>query len=93
MYNTKQFSQGHPQVYSEEEMHQFDVDFQKQLTFNFCALHATKKKAATINKAWANRLQDVHLDVSPALFSLETMDHHELSCYVLEEVLGCPVGC
>jgi hypothetical protein len=69
------------------------VDFHKQLTFNFCATRATKKKAATINKAQASRLRDVDLDVSPALFSLKTMDCHELSCYVLEDVLGCSVGC
>jgi hypothetical protein len=42
-FNTKQFSRGHPQVYSQEEMRQFDADFQKQLSFNFCATCATRR--------------------------------------------------
>jgi hypothetical protein len=84
---------GHPQVYSQEEMHQFDANFQKQLAFNLCATCATRKKSATINKAWASRLHNVDFDELPTLFSLYTMDCHELSAYVLEEVLGCQVGC
>jgi hypothetical protein len=93
MFNTKQISWVHPQVYSEEQMGQFDVDFQKQLTFNFCATHATRMKAATINEAWASHLRNVDLDVMPVLFSLKTTDRHNLSCFVLEDVLGCSVGC
>ncbi len=69
------------------------MEFQKQLTFNFCAMRATRKKSATINKAQASRLRDVDFDVMPASFSLETTDHHELSCIILEDVLGCFVGC
>jgi hypothetical protein len=74
-------------------MHQFDMEYQKQLTFNFCATRATRKKAASINEAQASRLHDVDLDVTPASFSLETMDYHKLSCFVLKDVLGCSVGC
>ncbi len=67
-FDTKQFPWGHSQVYSKEEMRWFDMDFQKQLTFNFCATRATKKKAATINEAQASCLRDVYLDVLPASF-------------------------
>ncbi len=83
MFDTKWFSRGHPQVYSEEEMLWFNVDFQKQLTFNFCATRATRKKAVTINEAQASCMRDVDLDVTPALFSLERMDH----------ILLCSWGC
>jgi hypothetical protein len=80
MLDMKQFSCGHPQVYSQEEMCQFDADFQKQLAFNFCATRATRKKSATINEIRASRLRDIDLDATPMLFSLDTT--------VLEDVLG-----
>jgi hypothetical protein len=92
-FDTKQFAWGHPQVYSNEEMQRFDSDFQKQPAFNFCAMRATRKKVAAMNETRASRLPDVDLDITPALFSLETTDHTKLSHYVLEDVLGCPVGC
>jgi hypothetical protein len=71
-FNTKQFSRGHPQVYSQEEMHHFDADFHKKLAFNFCATRAMRKKSATVNKARASCLHDVDLNASPTSFSLET---------------------
>ncbi len=46
-----------------------------------------------MNETCASRLRNVDLDIAPASFSLERMDRTELSCYVLEDVLGCPVGC
>jgi hypothetical protein len=68
MFNTKQFSRGHPQVYSQEEMCQLDANFQKQLTFNFCALHARRKKSATINEVRASCLCNVDLYAMPTSF-------------------------
>ncbi len=76
-FNTKQFLRGHSQVYSKEQMRWFDADFQKQLTFNFCATRATRKKSVTINSASASRMRDVDLDVTPTLFSVETTGRHE----------------
>jgi hypothetical protein len=35
------FIRGHPTIYVEEEMVQFDANFQKQLSFNFFAMRAT----------------------------------------------------
>ena len=72
MFDTEQFPHGHPQVYSQEEMHQFNANLQKQLAFNFCATRAMRKKSATVNKARASCLHDVDLNASPTSFSLET---------------------
>jgi hypothetical protein len=40
-FDTKQFIHGHPPVYSEEVMVQFDSNFQKQFLFNFSVTPAT----------------------------------------------------
>ena len=46
------FIRGHPTVYSEHEMVQFDVNYQKQLSFNICATRVTRKKTAFCEQ-WA----------------------------------------
>jgi hypothetical protein len=92
-FDTKQFAREHPQVYSNEEMQRFDSDFQKQLAFNFCAMCATRKKAVAMNKTRGSCLHDADLDITPASFTLKTTDCTKLYHYVLENVLGCPVGC
>ena len=83
------FIRGHPTVYSEDEMVQFDVNYQKQLSFNFCATRATRKKAAAMQDARASHLRELDLDVTPTSFSSATTDRHELSRYVLEDLLSC----
>jgi hypothetical protein len=84
---------GHPTVYSKDEMVQFDANYQKQLSFNFCATRATRKKAAAMQDARASRLRDIDLNVTPTSFSLATTDRHELSQYILEDLLSHQVGC
>ncbi len=91
--NPKQFARGHPQVYSEDDIKQFNAYFQKQLSFNFCTTCATRKKSASLRKARASQLRHVDLDIVPTTFSRDTTDRQELSCCVLEDVLACPVGC
>ena len=83
----------HPTVYSEEEMVQFDANYQKQLSFNFCATRATRKKAAAMQDARASRLCNIDLDVTPTLIFLARTDCHELSGYILEDLLSRQVGC
>ncbi len=46
-----------------------------------------------MNEACARRLHDINLDIIPTTISHDTTDWHELSRYVLEDVLTCPVGC
>ena len=70
----------------------FDTSFQKQLSFNFCATRASRKKLVLMLESCASRLREIGLDLTPALFSLESSDCHELSRYVLEDLLSCPVG-
>ena len=43
--------------------------------------------------ARASRLCDIDLDVTPTAFSLATTDRHELSRYILEDLLSHQVGC
>jgi len=42
--------------------------------------------------ARASRLQNIDLDVAPITFLRDTTDRHELSRYVFEDLLSCPVG-
>ncbi len=92
-FDTKRFIRGHPQVYSMDDIVQFDTDYQKQLSFNFSAMRATRKKSASMHEARASCLRDVDLDITPTLFSRDTTDRHKLSRYVLEDLLSCTVGC
>ncbi len=92
-FDAKQFCQGHPQVYTDEKIQQFDANFQKQLLFNFCAMHASRNKSASINDACTSHLCNIELKVMPTSFSHETTDWHKIIHYVLENVLTCPVGC
>jgi hypothetical protein len=89
-FDTKQFIHGHPPVYSEEEMVQFVSNFQKQLLFNFSATCATWKKFTLMHEGYASHLCKVDLDVTPTSFSPETTNCHELSWYVLKDLLSCP---
>jgi len=43
--------------------------------------------------ARASRLRELDLDVTLTSFSSATTDRHELSRYVLEDLLSCKVGC
>jgi hypothetical protein len=92
-FDSKQFHQGHPPVYTDKDIQQFDANYQKQLSFNFCAVPASKKKSALINEALASCLCNIDLNVTPTTFSRDTTNRHKLSRYVLEDVLTCPVGC
>ena len=89
----KRFICGHPQVYSDDEIIQFKREYQKKLPFNFSATPAMQKKSTSMDKARASRLCEVDLDVIPSLFSRMATDCHELSRYVLEDLLSCPIGC
>jgi len=91
-FNKDLFIRGHATVYSEDEMVQFDANFSKQLSFNFCATHATRKKAAAMQDTRVSHLRELDLDVTPTSFSSATTDRHELSRYVLEDLLSCKVG-
>ena len=64
----------HPQIYSEDDIKQFDANFQKQRSFNLCATHATRKKSASLHEARASQLCDVDLDIVPTAFSRDTTD-------------------
>ena len=73
-------------------MAKFNASYQKQLLFNFCAMSASCKKSALMLDSRASRLREIDLDLTPALFSLESSNHHKLSLYVLEDLLSCPIG-
>jgi len=75
-----------------DDVSRFDTNYQKQLLFNFSAARATRKKSAATINARASRLRDIDLDVAPITFSRDTTDRHELSRYVFEDLLSCPVG-
>jgi len=75
-----------------DDISRFNTNYQKQLLFNFSATCATQKKSAAMINARASRLQNIDLDVAPITFLRDTTDRHELSRYVFEDLLSCPVG-
>ena len=91
-FGAERFRRGHAQVYSMDDISRFDTNYQKQLLFNFSAARATRKKSAAMINARASRLQNIDLDVAPITFLRDTTDRHELSRYVFEDLLSCPVG-
>jgi hypothetical protein len=84
-------------MYPIAEMERFDADFdfRMQLHFNFSATRTTQKQKQAIDETRASRLRDVDLDALPENTSTSAVissKRKELSLYVLENILDCPVG-
>jgi hypothetical protein len=67
-FDMKRFICGHPQVYSDDEIVQFEREYQKKLPFNFSATPAMQKKSTSMDKARASHLHEVDLDVITSSF-------------------------
>ena len=74
------------------EMAKFNTSFQTQLSFNFCATRASCRKSVLMLESCTSRLREIDLDLMPASFSFESNNSHELSQYVLEDLLSFPIG-
>ena len=82
-------------MYPIAEMERFDANFRMQLHFNFLATRATQKQKQAIDAARASRLRDVDLDAllkNTSTLAVISSKWQELSRYVLEDILDCPVG-
>ena len=82
-------------MYPITDFEQFDADFRMQLHFNFSATRTTQKQKQAINTTRASCLRDVNLDALPENTSTSAVissKRQELSRYVLEDILDCPVG-
>ena len=89
------FRRGKEDIYSIEEMERFDADFRMQLHFNFSATRTTQKQKQAADATRASRLRDIDLDsLQESASSTTTMSNkrQDLSRYVLEDILDCPVG-
>ncbi len=94
-FNHELFRRGKPDMYCIAEMEQFDTDFRLQLHFNFLATRNTFKKKQSLGMNCASHICDVNLDALPPENSTLVLSskRKELSRYVLEDILDCPVGC
>ena len=82
-------------MYPIAEMERFNANFRMQLHFNFLATRTTQKQKQAINATRASRFRDVDLDALPEITansSVISSKRQELSRYVLEDILDCPVG-
>jgi hypothetical protein len=52
----------------------------------------SQKQLESTAATQASRLWDVDLDVLPKDTSILPTNRHKLSCYILEDLLDCPVG-
>ena len=96
-FDKDRFWRGHPQVYSTADIVAFDMNYQKQLSFNFSATHASWKKSAVMDNARASLLCDVDLNVTPSWFSWDTTAKHSQRLTVVSSWLSyhrmCLIGC
>jgi len=88
------FRRGKEDIYSIAEMERFDADYRRQLHFNFSATRTTQKQKQAFDATRSSRLRDVDLDALPDNTSPTTSSskRQDLSRYILEDILDCPVG-
>jgi hypothetical protein len=88
------FRRGKEDIYSVAEMERFDADYRRQLHFNFSATRTTQKQKEAFDATRASRLRDVNLNALPdnTLSTISSSKQQDLSCYILEDILDCPVG-
>jgi hypothetical protein len=88
------FRRGKEDIYSITEIERFDSDYRRQLHFNFSATRITQKQKLAFNATRASRLRDVDLDALPdnTLSTISSSKRQDLSRYILEDILDCPVG-
>jgi hypothetical protein len=87
-FNLHLFRKGHSKIHSDDDMKHFNAAFQKQLNFNFAATWATRKKNG--EDVWSSHLHDIDLNSVPD-FLRDTTNRHELSRYVLKDILACTI--
>ncbi len=74
-------------------MSSFDDEFCKQLHFNFSATRNSANQRESRKSTRASRLQEIDLDVElPSSQQLLSTKRHEMSRYILEDILDCPVN-
>ena len=71
-----------------------DNDYRRQLHFNFLATWTTQKHKQAFDATRANRLRDIDLDalLDSTLSTIISSKQQDLSRYILEDILDCPVG-
>ena len=83
-FDSDRFKKGHDEVYSKSEMDKFDVDYNKQLGFDFCERRRTKNKAVNA-RASRSATEEQDLDSNVEAFGVNTTDRRQLSRYLLED--------
>jgi hypothetical protein len=63
-----------------------------KLHFNFLATRMAQKQLEATAATQASRLWGVDLDVLPKHTSILPTNRHELFCYILEDLLDCPLA-
>ncbi len=91
-FDSKRFHQGHPPVYTHNDIQQLDANYQKQLSFNFCATCASKKKFTLICEACASCLCNIGLTLYRQPFHMTLPIGTSCPITFLEDVLTCPIG-
>ena len=93
-FDHKLFRRGKEDIYSIAQMERFDADYRRQLHFNFLATRTTQKQKQAFDATRASRLRDVDLDALPdsTLLTIISSMRQDLSRYILEDILNCPIG-
>ncbi len=92
-FDNQPFWKGQPPLYSDADMSTFDDQFRKQLYFNFSATRNSAKQRESRESTRASWLREIDLDVElPSSQQLLSTKRHEMSRYILEDILDCPVN-
>ena len=93
-FDHKLFRRGKEDIYSIAQMERFDADYRRQLHFNFLATRTTQKQKQAFDATRSSHLRGVNLDALPdnTLSTISSSKRQDLSRYILEDILDCPVG-
>jgi hypothetical protein len=94
MFDHELFRRGKEDINSIAEMERFDADYRRQLHFNFSATRTTQKQKQALDATRASCLRDVDLNALPdnTLPTTSSSKRQDLSRYISEDILDCPVG-
>jgi hypothetical protein len=75
-------------------MERFDAVYRRQLHFNFSSTRTTQKQKQAFDATRSSHLRDINLDALPdnTLSTISSSKRQDLSRYILEDILDCPVG-
>jgi hypothetical protein len=91
VFDKDKFKMGRPELYSREEMAAYDVEYHKQLLFNFDERRGGRA-GAVADAIRPTRSAQFDMELDSGEFTGESTDRLRLSRYAVEDLLSCGEG-